>query len=329
MGKDPAVLFYTADFLTGTQFFTDEQCGQYIRLLCQQHQLGHIPENHMLTILKIKDSPVWKKFVQDEKTLWFNERMDIEKQKRANYVENRRKIGILGGRPQENNHKVTHKVNHKVNHKGNLIENDNDIDNNNINVNREGSAEGGGEKEPYCLSFESLWPQYPSKGRIGKKLSYRHYQASVKTPNDEAAIKQALQNYIRCKRVQKNFIQNAATWFNNWRDWIDYKEFANENNNQTSNPPPQVEEFFSYFSLKFKEMFGFIYPCNYKKDSEIAKDLLKLYKMPTLIDLIDVAFDWAKEGGWLKDKLDISIFKLKLPQILIKYRTEYEPTEKE
>lgn len=136
MSKDPAVLFYTSDFLTGTQFFTDEQCGQYIRLLCQQHQLGHIPEEHLLKILKTKDNPVWTKFIQDEKTLWFNERMDIEKEKRANYVESRRKIGILGGRPLKNNHKV----NHKVTLMGNLTDNDNeDV---NINVKVEGSAEG-------------------------------------------------------------------------------------------------------------------------------------------------------------------------------------------
>jgi len=31
--KDPAVLFYTQDFLTGTFTMTDEQVGKYIRLL--------------------------------------------------------------------------------------------------------------------------------------------------------------------------------------------------------------------------------------------------------------------------------------------------------
>jgi uncharacterized protein YdaU (DUF1376 family) len=42
MTKDPAFLFYTSDFLTGTMFMTNEQVGIYIRLLCSQHQHGGI-----------------------------------------------------------------------------------------------------------------------------------------------------------------------------------------------------------------------------------------------------------------------------------------------
>lgn len=91
MSKDPAVLFYTSDFLTGTTLFTDEECGQYIKLLCHQHQLGHLPELHMYNICKTYDSPVWKKFKKDKDGNWFNERMDFEKQKRINYSESRRK----------------------------------------------------------------------------------------------------------------------------------------------------------------------------------------------------------------------------------------------
>ena len=40
MSKDPAILFYTQDFLVGTMMMSDEQVGQYIRLLCLQHQKG-------------------------------------------------------------------------------------------------------------------------------------------------------------------------------------------------------------------------------------------------------------------------------------------------
>ncbi len=48
MAKDPAFLFYTGDFSTGTQFFTDEQVGKYVRLLMAQHQIGHLEEKHMI-----------------------------------------------------------------------------------------------------------------------------------------------------------------------------------------------------------------------------------------------------------------------------------------
>lgn len=92
MSKDPAFLFYPSDFLIGTTFFSDEEVGQYIRLLCYQHQLGHIHENHMKIISKSYDfstSQVWRKFVKDKDGLWYNERLDIEKTKRANYAVSR------------------------------------------------------------------------------------------------------------------------------------------------------------------------------------------------------------------------------------------------
>ena len=84
MGKDPAVLFYTSDFLSGTSFFTNEQRGQYILLLCQQHQLRRIPKNHMINICKSHDSPVMAKFTQD-KDGYYNERMELEAQKRKEF----------------------------------------------------------------------------------------------------------------------------------------------------------------------------------------------------------------------------------------------------
>jgi len=51
MGKDPAFLFYSSDFTIGTQFMTDEQVGKYIRLLCAQHQTGHLDEEHMTGLM--------------------------------------------------------------------------------------------------------------------------------------------------------------------------------------------------------------------------------------------------------------------------------------
>jgi len=90
MAKDPAILFYTSDFLSGTAFFTDEQRGQYIKLLCEQHQNGHIPESHLLSCVKSYDSPVFKKFKKDSNGLYYQERMEKEIQKRLSYSESRR-----------------------------------------------------------------------------------------------------------------------------------------------------------------------------------------------------------------------------------------------
>lgn len=99
MAKDPAFLFYTGDFTTGTQFFTDEQVGKYVRLLMAQHQLGHLEEKHMIQICKSHDKDVFAKFIKDEKGLYYNERLENEIVKRKSYSvsrsKNRKKKDIL------------------------------------------------------------------------------------------------------------------------------------------------------------------------------------------------------------------------------------------
>lgn len=89
MGKDPAVLFYTSDFISGTITMTDEQRGKYILLLCIQHQKGHLTEKDMLNICKTYDEDIWCKF-KNEDGVFFNERMKEESEKRAKYAESRR-----------------------------------------------------------------------------------------------------------------------------------------------------------------------------------------------------------------------------------------------
>lgn len=91
MAKDPAFLFYPGDFNTGTQFFTDEQVGKYIRLLMAQHQHGHLSEKHVLHICKTYDKDVMNKFVKDNDGLWYNQRLENEIVKRKEYSESRSK----------------------------------------------------------------------------------------------------------------------------------------------------------------------------------------------------------------------------------------------
>lgn len=88
--KDPAFLFYSADFLTGTMFMTDEQVGKYIRLLAAQHQNGgKLTENHMIFICKSHDEIIWSKFEKDETGNYFNVRLREETEKRLAYCKSR------------------------------------------------------------------------------------------------------------------------------------------------------------------------------------------------------------------------------------------------
>jgi hypothetical protein len=91
MAKDPAFLFYSADFLIGTQFMTDDQVGKYIRLLCYQHQHGKLSEKHMLFICKTYDVEIFGKFTKDSTGLYYNEKLENEIIRRKKYSESRSK----------------------------------------------------------------------------------------------------------------------------------------------------------------------------------------------------------------------------------------------
>jgi len=89
-------------------------------------------------------------------------------------------------------------------------------------VDKEEEKEEDKDKEKIKIAFISLWNKYPNK--VGKKEALRHYETSVKTEEDIALINKALENYLKSERVAKGFIQNASTWFNDWRTWLEYKE---------------------------------------------------------------------------------------------------------
>ena len=93
MAKDPAFLFYYQDFLVGTDHFTNEEAGAYIRCLCHQAHKGSISKNHMLKICLRQDvqKTVSEKFISDGNGNLFNERMRLEIEKRRNYSESRKK----------------------------------------------------------------------------------------------------------------------------------------------------------------------------------------------------------------------------------------------
>lgn len=85
--KDPAFLFYPESFLVGVMDMTDEEVGQYIRLMCRQHQKGHLPNS----VMEKAFEAVQEKFVQDENGKWYNKRLEKEIEKRAKYTQSRRR----------------------------------------------------------------------------------------------------------------------------------------------------------------------------------------------------------------------------------------------
>lgn len=133
--NDPAVLFYTSDFLTGVMDMSMEERGMYITLLCYQHQKGHIEEKTIRFLLGYaKDNlpeVIMKHFKVDDEGKYYNDRMDLEKDKRSKFVETRRKNGLKGGRPSSKKEKPIGKPSGKPlgKPKNNLMGNENENEN--------------------------------------------------------------------------------------------------------------------------------------------------------------------------------------------------------
>ena len=136
MGKDPAVLFYTGDFLVGTMKMNYAQKGKYIQLLCLQHQDGHLSEDDMLSVCGDYDEKIFSKFIKDENGRYYNERMEQESIKRRRFVESRqRNLVKTDKKEQVETHKSDHMEAHMGNHTESLMENENRNINENKNIN--------------------------------------------------------------------------------------------------------------------------------------------------------------------------------------------------
>lgn len=157
MAKDPAVLFYTSDFLSGTFTMTHEQVGKYIRLLCLQHQKGVLSEKDMINVCGTYDEDVFSKFEKSGKT-FFNKRMKEEADKRQSFCESRRK-SRQGSKNQTNNQNTyvprMENVNENVNE--NAIEDDNGT------VNKDfGKSENLLIVPEMLKTFQAHNPKYPA-----------------------------------------------------------------------------------------------------------------------------------------------------------------------
>jgi uncharacterized protein YdaU (DUF1376 family) len=153
MAKDPAFLFYPGDYVSGTMGMTFDEKGAYMDLLMLQFNRGHM-NTHMIqhTVGHLWEQ-VKCKFIQDEKGLWYNVRLDVEKEKRKTFTESRRNNIKPKNKPKVEPSYETHMQPHMDSH----MENENEDINKDININKS------------KCSFEQVY-EYMSL-RIGKEVA--------------------------------------------------------------------------------------------------------------------------------------------------------------
>lgn len=169
MAKDPAFLFYTGDFSTGTQFFSDEQVGKFIRLLMAQHQHGHLTEKHMMHICKTYDNEVFEKFAKDAEGLFYNERLETEILKRKRFTDSR----------SDNRKGINNKPLKKKNISKSYVKHmENENKDENVNKNK--------EKKEIIYPFDS--ENFKNAWQLWKEFKKEQFNFTYKTIGEQGAL---------------------------------------------------------------------------------------------------------------------------------------------
>lgn len=218
MAKDPAFLFYSADFIVGTYEMTDEQVGRYIRLMCLQHQKGHLSESVVLSVMGGEiDREVIGKLKRDDDGLYYNERLEEETNKRKKYSESRAKN--RKGKAVSKSHD---------NHMSNIC---NSYDEHMVNENEDVNVnEVKGTKKRMTYDdpgFQAFWSAYPRKAAKANAL-----KAFEKLNPDGDLMKMmlgALSRWSKSEQWTKDngqFVPHASTWLNGrrWEDELQIQE---------------------------------------------------------------------------------------------------------
>ena len=173
MAKDPAFLFYPGDYVSGTMGMTFEEKGAYMDLLMLQFNRGHM-NTHMIqhTIGHLWEQ-VKCKFIQDDEGLWYNVRLDVEKEKRKTFTESRRNNMKPKNKPKVEPSYETHMQPHMDSHMENVNENINkDIITNKSKCSFEQAYEYMANKislDKAKIEAEKFYNYYESNGwRVGK-----------------------------------------------------------------------------------------------------------------------------------------------------------------
>lgn len=204
MAKDPAILWYWADWHSGTSTLSRFLKGCYMDLLHAQFNNGRLTISEIKTVLGVDFATAWltlqKKFKQDENGLYYNERAEIEKSKREKFVKSRR-----------NNLNSSHIRKHMESH----MESHMDSHMENVNINRDEfikDKKGGlGEKEGW--HWDSEKQKFLQDGGwvykfcMEKKLSPEQFKSIA---NEFLMDLELKEDYKPIKEIRRHF----TNWFN-------------------------------------------------------------------------------------------------------------------
>lgn len=212
MGRDPAFLFYPGDWLGGTLTFSRSHKGAYMDLLMAHFNQGRLSLDDIKTILGFDFESMWHqklegKFEKDKKGLYYNERLEYERDKRRKFSKSRRD-------------NLASKPNSMEPHKEPYMENENET----IDKDGKGIVKGDG-----LWHFDTFWDTYNYK--VGKQDAEKAWD-KLSEEEKEACVK-AIPKYVAAT-PDTQFRKHPTTYLNgkHWNDEIIIHEFKPEQSAQ-------------------------------------------------------------------------------------------------
>jgi hypothetical protein len=209
MAKDPAILWYWSDWNSGTATFTRFLKGCYIDLLHAQFNSGPLSLEEIKVVLGSDFGQAWptlsKKF-KSENGFFFNERLELEKNKRKAFSESRR----------QNRSKKT-LVKDMINICESSVEH---MENENRNINKRVRKEGVGEN---LSDFE-----------IGKTIEY--VQITAQRLLKEMDVK----NYYTAFKIatDSHYHHDRQDEITHFRNWLKLQPNGNKGNKRNATGDP-------------------------------------------------------------------------------------------
>lgn len=236
MAKDPAFLFYSNDFSIGTQFMNDDQVGKYVRLLLAQHQHGHLTEKQVLFICKSYDFDIISKFKKDAENCYFNERLEIEINRRKAYSESR-------GKNKKGKNKATDKDLPKQNplkSYDNHMETENEIENKDI-INKKGVKNKKIDKKPeidlseFPPEFISIWNMWKTYKKEKHKFTFLNAESEKRAIQE--LLNLAKNNLEKCEAIINQSIDSG------WKGLFEIKQTEiSKKNEYIKNTASELEQ---------------------------------------------------------------------------------------
>lgn len=226
MAKDPAFLFYPNDYIGGTLGMTFEEKGAYIELLMVQFNRGHMTSHMIAQIVGQIWESIKSKFVQDENGLWYNERLELEKQRRMNFTESRR-----NNKEGKNQYTKGHKKGHMTSH----------MENENVNENKDSNI----VNLPFKNSeFETAWNDWKEYKQSQHKFKFKSQKS------EQTALNQLSELSKNSSDTAIKIINQSIA--NGWKGFFELKNLNNGNNKKQTG----VEQLLAKAKLDFQTYAG-------------------------------------------------------------------------